>query len=371
MSVRGVSLPRHVLVTTDALGGTWCYAADLAAGLAARDIAVTLVVLGPAPSAWQLAEVATLPGLAVRLLPFPLDWMAPDLSSVAAAAGAVAALAAAQRADLVHLNSPALAGLAKFAMPVIGVCHSCLASWWDAVHPGEALPQDFAWRTAMLARGYAACDRLLAPTGAYAAATARLHRLPQLPGVVHNGRSWPQLSADPAPPFAFTAGRLWDRGKNARTLDAAAKDLPLPFLAAGALRSPQGERVTFEKLGLLGQLDAAAMQRQLARQPVFVSAALYEPFGLAVLEAAQAGCALVLSEIPSFRELWSGAAIFVRPDDATGFAEAIAALARDGERRRDVGVAAEQRARRYSAHAMLQGVLAQYQQVLQGREEAA
>jgi glycosyltransferase involved in cell wall biosynthesis len=39
--------------------------------------------------------------------------------------------------------------------------------------------------------------------------------------------------------------------------------------------------------------------------------ARYEPFGLAVLEAAQAGMALVLSNTPGFRELWDGAALFV------------------------------------------------------------
>jgi hypothetical protein len=38
-----------------------------------------------------------------------------------------------------------------------------------------------------------------------------------------------------------------------------------------------------------------------------------EPFGLAVLEAAQAGCPLVLSDLPGFRELWDGAALFRRP----------------------------------------------------------
>ena len=51
----------------------------------------------------------------------------------------------------------------------------------------------------------------------------------------------------------------------------------------------------------------------MARTAVFVSPALYEPFGLAVLEAAQAGCALVLSDIPTFRELWDGVALFVAP----------------------------------------------------------
>ena len=67
----------------------------------------------------------------------------------------------------------------------------------------------------------------------------------------------------------------------------------------------------------------AHVARHLARQPIFVSTALYEPFGLAVLEAAQAGCALVLSDIPTFRELWDGAARFVPARDDGALACAI------------------------------------------------
>ena len=63
----------------------------------------------------------------------------------------------------------------------------------------------------------------------------------------------------------------------------------------------------------LGELDERTLAGCLSARPVFVSAARYEPFGLAVLEAAQAGCPLVLSDIPTFRELWDGAALFVDP----------------------------------------------------------
>ena len=38
----------------------------------------------------------------------------------------------------------------------------------------------------------------------------------------------------------------------------------------------------------------------MSRAAIFFSPALYEPFGLGVLEAAARGCALVLADIPSF-----------------------------------------------------------------------
>ena len=110
----------------------------------------------------------------------------------------------------------------------------------------------------------------------------------------------------------LTAGRLWDEGKNVAALDRAAEHLPFKICAAGPLTGPNGASVEFDRLDWLGILDAAGLQDMMARTAVFVSPALYEPFGLAVLEAAQAGCALVLSDIPTFRELWDGAALFCR-----------------------------------------------------------
>ena len=109
------------------------------------------------------------------------------------------------------------------------------------------------------------------------------------------------------------------------------------------------------------------MRRRLTRRPIFVSAALYEPFGLAVLEAAQAGCALVLSDIATFRELWNGAAAFFPPGDDTTLAVTIQALAADFERRQSLGQAARSRSADYTAAAMAGGTLEIYRDVLDRR----
>ncbi|MGG5809371.1 glycosyltransferase family 4 protein [Falsiroseomonas sp. CW058] len=352
--MRGVTgAPRHILMTADAVGGVWGYALDLARGLAARGVRTTLAVLGPAPDAAQRAAAAAVPGLALEVTGLPLDWLAGTPAEVEAAGQAVAARAAALGVDLVHLNSPALA-VAHFGVPVLGACHSCLATWWEAVRGGP-LPADFAWRTALLSRGYAAADALVAPTHAFAEATRRAHALARPPEVVPNGRAGGvPAHADGA--FAFTAGRLWDEGKDLVTLDRAAARLDAPVLAAGPVRGPNGAAVPLAHLRLLGTLDDAALRAELARGPVFVSAARYEPFGLAVLEAAQAGCALVLSDIPTFRELWDRAAVFVPPGDDVGFAQAIGGLLRDRERRAELRVAARERACRHGPDAMADGV---------------
>ena len=93
---------------------------------------------------------------------------------------------------------------------------------------------------------------------------------------------------------------------------------------------------------------------------MFASAARYEPFGLGVLEAAQAGCALVLSDIATFRELWEGAAFFVPADSPEGFAEAFRRLLADPEEAAWMGRLAQVRAGRYGPDAMAAGVLDVY-----------
>ena len=111
----------------------------------------------------------------------------------------------------------------------------------------------------------------------------------------------------------------------------------------------------------------------MAESTVFVSAARYEPFGLAVLEAAHAGCALVLSDIPTFRELWYDAAVFVSPDDPVEIAAALRRLLDDRARAAEFGAAAQVRAAHYTAEAMATGMLAIYAELLaqpSGRKRA-
>lgn len=363
----------RLLMSVDAVGGVWTYAVDLAAGLARLGVTTVLAVLGPPPDAAQRAAAERVPGLRLIVLDHPLEWLAGSAAEVEASGAALARLARQMDADIVHLNAPGPAAALRFPAPVVIACHSCLATWWETMRGGP-LPEDFAWRTELVARAYRAADLLVAPSASFAAATGAVYGLSALPLVVHNGRR-PAMaeSAVAVPPVAFTAGRLWDEGKDARTLDAAAAMLPFPVLAAGPVAGPNGVTAELRHLSLAGRLSATDIARLLASRPIFASAARYEPFGLAVLEAAQAGCALVLSDTAGFRELWDGAAVFVPPGDAAGFAAAIDRLATDRERRTEIGVAAQERAGRYSLGRQVDAMLSAYRLVLgrTGRNVAA
>ncbi len=341
-----------LLITADAVGGVWQYATDLARALLPHRVEPILALLGPAPSDAQRAAAQ---GLTVIETGLPLDWLAETPEDIRAAAEALSHLATDLKVDLVQLNAPALA-TADYPVPVLTVAHSCLATWWQAVIGGD-MPDDFRWRTELHAAGLAAADLVVAPSIAFAEATRTAYGLPARPTVVHNGRAPMPLPQVPRERAAFTAGRLWDKGKNLPTLDKAAALLPFPLRAAGPLAGPNGDSIAFDHAHALGSLSEPDLASRLAARPVFVSAALYEPFGLAVLEAAQAGCPLVLSDIPTFRELWDGAALFVDRRDALDFAAAIQSAAAEAEA---LGTKAQERAARYTPEAMAENMVQLY-----------
>ncbi|MGN6374939.1 MAG: glycosyltransferase family 4 protein [Sphingomonas sp.] len=340
----------RLLMTADAVGGVWQYATDLADALAPQGVETVLVVFGPSPSAAQRQRAAAIPGLKLIDSGLPLDWMADGPAPVVRAGEIVAEIAQAEGVDVVQLNMPTLAARAHFPAPVVAVTHGCVGTWWQAART-EPLADGYAWHQALMHDGLTHADFVVAPSAAYGAIVQHHYRLPHAPLTVHNGRMPPQTRPAARHDHALTVGRLWDTVKQARLLDQAAAGLAVPFHAAGAAVGPHGEQVVLEHLHHLGELDADDIADALAAQPVFVSAASFEPFGLAVLEAAQAGCALVLNDIATFRELWDGAALFVTEQTPAAYRRAIEQLIGNDAERTALGLAAQERAARYTPDA--------------------
>ena len=355
-------------MTTDTVGGVWQYSVELAGGLAAHGYRTTLATIGPLPTSDQKRLAANLPGVSLLETTLPLDWLSGNASAVEQAARQLAEMAEALRADCIHLNTPALAGAAAWPAPIVAVAHGCVATWWRAVRRSP-LDAGFTWHRDLVRRGLLAADAVVAPSRSYAEDVRQVYGLPFSPLTVHNGRRAAACS-EPYADHALTAGRLWDEAKNTAVLDEAAALARTRVAAAGATRGPHGEEFESANLQLLGPLADDDLAALLGRRPVFVSAAVFEPFGLAVLEAAAAGCALVLSDIPTFRELWNGSAIFVESDDARGFADAIDTLAEDAALRSDCGERAARRAARYTPEACAAQTAAIYDRLL-AREEVA
>ncbi len=98
-----------------------------------------------------------------------------------------------------------------------------------------------------------------------------------------------------------------------------------------------------------GWLPAGEIARLHRNAAVVVAPSHIETFGLAVLEAQQAGAAVVASDIPAHRELvMPGSGLLVPAGDVGACAEAIAALLSEPRRRHILGAVAAEAARKAS-----------------------
>ena len=355
--------PRKVLMSADSVGGVWTYALQLAAELGKRGVEVTLVVMGGKPSPDQAREAAGIKNLSLIGTDLRLEWMSDPEADLQVAGDLLLELEAERRPDVVHLNGFAHATL-PFAAPVLVVAHSCVGSWWRACR-GEPLPGEWSNYAQRVAAGVAAADMLVAPTRAYLDECVAVNGRPRAARVIWNGRDPAAFRAAPKHQMAVAAGRLWDEAKNIATLCKAAEGLSWPVLVAGDAASPDGGTMgTPPNLVCLGKLPSEEVAARMAEAAVFVSPARYEPFGLAALEAAMSSCALVLGDIPTLRELWDGAAVFVQPDDEAGLRDAMEELLSDPARAAQLGERARRRAQRYTARRMADSYLDAYRALM-------
>lgn len=360
-------IPNRVLMTTDAVGGVWRYSVDLAKSLNEAGIEVVLACLGPAPSKDKRREPEALKATRFVALDLPLDWMAEGPKALADVPGRLAALADDTGADLLHLNLPSQAAAMRTDKPVIVVSHSCVVTWWAAMR-GEPLPAEWAWERALNEAGFARADAVVAPSEAHAAALGEAYAGVGTVRTVPNAITPPaQKLRSPKHSFVFAAARWWDESKNAALIDAVAREISWPVKAAGACRGDNGQSFAFTNAEALGERPFVETQTLMSEAGIFVSPSLYEPFGLAVLEAATAGAALVLADNATYRDLWGGAARFADPRDPAAFAREVEALAGDTGARSLLGALARERAHSFTPVRQREALFPVYRAAMAGR----
>jgi glycosyltransferase involved in cell wall biosynthesis len=133
-----------------------------------------------------------------------------------------------------------------------------------------------------------------------------------------------------------------------------------PVVLAGETRGPAGSVRPLQAAHAVGVLPLDQLAVLLGRAAVFAHPARYEPFGLGPLEAALSGCALVLGDIPTLREVWDDAATYVHPDDPEGLATALAEILSDPDLASSLGAAARSRAERYRPAGMADAYASTY-----------
>lgn len=352
-----------ILISTDTVGGVLTYTTELAAALEARGDEVVVATMGPRLSPVQRQ---TLPP---RLYESShrLEWM-EAWDEVEAAGRWLLRLEEDEQPDVVHLCSYAHGAL-PFQAPKVVVAHSDVLSWWRAVHNTEA-PENWNRYREETSAGLASADAVVAPTATMLQALEQDHALnPERTQVIHNGTATSRPHRAPSrelhqivsqderqfdavrdgEPFVLGSGRFWDAAKNLAALDAAAAGLGWPVVVAGDLGGDRlGDGGSPRHALATGALDGAALADLRRAAPIYAAPALYEPFGLGILEAARDHCALVLGDIPSLRELWEDAAIFVDPRNHKALREVLACLIDTPQVREDLARRAQERAAGYS-----------------------
>lgn len=336
--------PNTILMTADTLGGVWTYAMDLCRVLQRQNINVHLATMGEPLSQSQNRAAAALPNVHIYESRYALEWMNDPWEDVDRAGKWLLGLEQDIQPDLVHLNNYCHGNL-PWRAPVLVVGHSCVLSWWKAVK-GEKAPPEWKTYHDLIRRGLWQADSIIAVSRYMRDCLEEFYGPLIETKVIYNGRDTDQFKSGAKEEIIFSMGRIWDDAKNMSSLRQIAGELSWPVYLAGEMG--EMERPSSGNVNLLGRISQKEAKGWLAKTAIYVMPAKYEPFGLSVLEAAMSGCALVLGDIPSLKEIWEDAAVYADPWNPAELKEKICFLSENTSERKLMAQKARKRAKRYS-----------------------
>jgi hypothetical protein len=328
---------------------------------------VALVTLGRSPSPeqtrWLYQTKARWGGAFLwAVSEAPLEWMSDNQRAYLDAEPLLLRTAHEFEAELLHSNQFCFGAL-PLSIPKLLVAHSDVLSWASGCRDQAMEASPWLDRYCRLTiAGSQGADAVAAPTHWMLSAFLANFPVSCPTYVVANGRrvNSGHMSAD-RKLQAVTAGRLWDEAKNLKML--ANVHFPFPLLVAGeadyASSTLPGLPGDATALGLLAENELLTLFRQSA---IYLCTSRYEPFGLAPLEAALCGCAVLANDIPSLREVWGSGALYFR--DATDLSGLLAQLAHHPQQLQLAQYRSRQRAQRYTAGHMTEQYLAIYEAML-------
>jgi glycogen(starch) synthase len=357
----------HVLITSDTVGGVWTYTQELVTGLVQAGHRVTLVSFGKIPQPHQTAWMQTLDGLDYRPTEYRLEWMEVAERDIEESRRYLELLVEEVRPDVLHLSQYCYGDIAA-DVPRIVVAHSDVVSWWVAVHGKE--PDDTPWIRRYrnhVTRGLRAADVVVAPSQWMLEAVRRHYVGPVQGKVIHNGRTPELFERRKKDDLVLSVGRIWDQAKHVSLLlsaETSARVCIVGWEQEPGRESKETLSIARPNVELLGQKSQDELQALFADAAIYAATSRYEPFGLAPLEAALSGCALVMSDNPVFHELWGDAAVYFRKDDASDLARAIADLRSKPHMRDDHAERCYKRAcEQFTASRMVEQYEAVYEEV--------
>jgi glycosyltransferase involved in cell wall biosynthesis len=353
----------RVLLTTDTVGGVWTFTRELVEVLLREGHDVALVSFGRDPSAHQRAwseDVCARYGrrFVVSASDSPLEWMPRNQLTLAGGERLLLDLCQRFAPDVLH-SSQFCWGALNVPLPKVVTAHSDVLSWAQSC---RRQLEDCEWLgryQRFVQQGLDGADVVTAPTAWMAGVLRGNFSVHGDVRVIANGRSLRGGMSDEHRVLrAVSVGRLWDEAKGLRTLLDIRSVIPI--VVAGETGTEQESPETpVEFAGALSEEQVLWLFRDSS---VYIVPSLYEPFGLAPLEAALCGCAVVARDLPSLREVWREAATYFQ--DAGELELILDAFAANPSQLRIARATSMQRAHRFSAEKMAHEYVALYGELL-------
>lgn len=304
--------PRRILMTCTGDRASWSHALELGACLGRCGLDVALATLGEPPSQGQLEEALRLPNLQVFPGRFATDWQDDGWDEVERAGEWLLHLEEHLEPDVVHLHAYPYGAL-PFTAPRLLEGHQCPVCRSRALS-GEVASLAWERYRQAVVRAFREARMVVAPSA------AALHELTAAFGplpacrVIPPGRSPRRFLPGTKDDLILSAGCFGDAARDLPALAEVAREVawPVAVLVDGA---SDDEARASRPVRLVQGSSPDRMAAWYGRASVFALPCRYDPSGLSALEAGLAGCALVLGDVPSLRETWEGAALFVTPGD--------------------------------------------------------
>ena len=356
----------RILMTTDTVGGVWTFTRELVSHFLPGGNAIALVSFGRQPSPEQLAWASQMEADYLGTFSYtpssaPLEWMEDNEYAYVEGASLLHGIAQDFEPDILHSNQFCF-GSMPLDVPIVIAAHSDVLSWAEACRPNgiEHSPWLARYNT-LVQDGLDAASCITAPTQWMLSALQRNFYVPSETRVIHNGRTVPPATTKIHRELrAISVGRLWDEAKGLTTLLQI--NSPMPIAIAGESKFESAAAPTHADLQSLGHLSESDLLDAFRTSSIYIATSIYEPFGLAPLEAALCGCAIIARDLPSLREVWGDAALYF--DNNAALENLLRYLADDPVLLRSGQLTAKYRASRFPAHAMAQQYLLLYQDLL-------
>ena len=356
----------RVLMTTDTVGGVWSFSLQLVDGLLRAGSSVALVSLGRLPSEAQKRSCADLlvthgSRFSYTALDAPLEWMSGNERAYRLAEPVLMSICEEFEAEVLHSNQFCFGAL-PVKVPKLITAHSDVLGWAKSCRDG--MLEDTPWLRKyrkLVQNGLFAADAVAAPTCWMMRSLYDAYSLPDMQLVISNGCSVRAVAGKGAALQAVTAGRIWDEGKGVSLLRNVVS--PMPLLIAG--RTQYGDISAPEpdcgRCKFLGPVEHQDLLKLFSTSAIYICTSRYEPFGLAPLEAAMCGCAILARDIPSLREVWGEGALYF--SEAASLSRLLNRLHGDALLLQQVRERSRTRALHFSVARMTQEYLGVYQKL--------